>query len=124
MATILIIEDDPLARDWLESLLSRNGYDIASASNGQAGYDLFCANPTDVVITDIVMPVKDGIEAITDLKRTHPAVKIIAISGGERRPAGMSQNYLHSAKLLGADRALQKPITNDALLNAVQDLLK
>ena len=84
---------------------------------------MFCANQSDLVITDIVMPEKDGIETITDLKRHHPAVKVIAISGGERRPEGVSKNYLHSAKLLGANRAMQKPIANEDLLEAVRELL-
>jgi len=123
VAKILIIEDDALSREWLESLLSRNGYLVDSATNGKEGVDLFRANPADLVITDIVMPEKDGIETITDLKRTYPGVKIIAISGGERRPEGVSRNYLHSAKLLGANRAMQKPVANDELLAAVRELL-
>ncbi len=123
MSRILIIEDDPLTREWLESLLSRNGYIVDSASNGQEGIDLFSNNPAELVITDIVMPEKDGIETITDLKRRYPEVKVIAISGGERRPEGVSRNYLHSAKLLGANRAMQKPISNEDLLAAVRELL-
>jgi len=123
MTTILVIEDDPLAQEWLKSLLERQGYRVLTASDGQEGFEIFCDEHADLVITDIVMPVKDGIEAITDLRRRNPAVKIIAISGGERRPSDMSRNYLHSAKLLGADRALQKPIANDTLLSAVRKLL-
>ncbi len=123
MSRILIIEDDSLTREWLESLLGRNGFEVESATNGEEGVQLFRANPADLVITDIVMPEKDGIETITDLKRTHPEVKVIAISGGERRPEGVSRNYLHSAKLLGANRAMQKPISNEDLLTAVRELL-
>jgi len=120
---ILVIEDDPLTREWLESLLTRNGYEVQTAANGREGIDQFRKEQSDLVITDIVMPEKDGIETITDLKRHHPGVKIIAISGGERRPEGMSKNYLHSAKLLGANRAMQKPIVNQDLLEAVRELL-
>jgi len=123
VSRILIIEDDPLTREWLESLLTRNGYDVDSASNGQEGIELFRLNQAELVITDIVMPEKDGIETITDLKRQYPGVKVIAISGGERRPEGVSRNYLHSATLLGANRAIQKPIANEDLLNAVRDVL-
>ncbi len=123
MSRILIIEDDPLTREWLESLLTRNGYQVDSATNGQEGIDLFRAHQSELVITDIVMPEKDGIETITDLKRHYPGVKVIAISGGERRPEGVSKNYLHSAKLLGANRAMQKPIGNEDLLAAVRELL-
>ena len=123
MARILIIEDDNLTREWLESLLSRNGYVVESASNGQLGTELFLEKSADLVVTDIVMPEKDGIETITDLKRHNPNVKVIAISGGERRPAGVSRHYLHSAKLIGADRAMQKPITNEDMLAAISELL-
>jgi DNA-binding response OmpR family regulator len=120
---ILIIEDDTLTREWLESRLSPNGYLVVTAPKGKVGVAAFRAKPTELVITDIVMPEKDGIETITDLKRADPGVKVIAISGGERRPEGVSRNYLHSAKLLGANRALQKPVANDDLLQAVRDLL-
>ncbi len=123
MARILIIEDDTATREWLESLFSRNGYVVDSATNGKEGVDLFRINPADLVVTDIVMPEKDGIETIADLRRAYPGVRIIAISGGERRPEDISRNYLHSAKLVGADRALQKPVTNDELLSVVKELL-
>ncbi|MCB1182070.1 response regulator [bacterium] len=123
MARILIIEDDALTREWLESLLTRNGYEVIAATNGKEGVDRFHASPADLVITDIVMPEKDGIETITDLKRSHPDLKIIAISGGDRRPADVSRNYLHSARLIGANRSMQKPIENPDILAAVRDLL-
>lgn len=123
MSRILVIEDDPLTREWLESLLSRNGYVVDLASNGREGLEQFELHQAELVITDIVMPEKDGIETITDLKRLRPGVKVIAISGGERRPAGVSRDYLNSAKLLGANRALQKPISNEDLLAAVREML-
>jgi DNA-binding response OmpR family regulator len=123
MPRILIIEDDPLTREWLESLLTRNGYSVELAGNGKEGVALFMRSPADLVITDIVMPEKDGIETITDLKRHHPGVKVIAISGGDRRPENVSRTYLNSAKLLGANRIMQKPIENADILAAVHDLL-
>ncbi len=123
LARILVIEDDSLTCEWLDSLLTRNGYVVDLATNGKEGVDKFQANPADLVITDIVMPEKDGIETITDLKRQYPSLKVIAISGGDRRPEDISRNYLHSAKLLGANRAMQKPITNEDLLAAVRELL-
>ncbi|MFT5233959.1 MAG: CheY-like chemotaxis protein [Candidatus Krumholzibacteriia bacterium] len=123
MARILVIEDDTLTREWLESLLTRNGYAVDTASNGKQGTEMFVKSAADLVVTDIVMPEKDGIETITHLKRHNPKVKVIAISGGERRPVGLSRHYLHSAKLIGADRAMQKPITNEDMLAAVAELL-
>jgi CheY-like chemotaxis protein len=120
MPRILIIEDDEEIRDLLESLLTRQGYEVATAANGKQGVAEFQAAPFDLVITDIIMPEKDGIEAIMDLRRGRPDLKLIAISGGGRSEP---ENYLHSAQLLGANRTLRKPFTNDAILAAVKDLL-
>lgn len=120
MAKILIIEDDEEVREYLESVLSRAGYECISAHNGQAGVDLFLADPADLVITDIIMPEKDGIETIMDLRRKNNSLKVIAISGGGRAEP---ENYLHSAKLLGANRAMKKPFTNEEMLDAIRDLL-
>jgi CheY-like chemotaxis protein len=119
MLRILIIEDDEEIRDLLERLLTREGYAVSAAANGKQGVVAFRADPFDMVITDIIMPEKDGIEAIMDLKRERPDLKLIAISGGGRADP---ENYLHSAQLLGANRTLRKPFTNDAILAAVKEL--
>ncbi len=121
MARILIIEDDNEVRDYLERVLSRDGFEVIGAANGKEGVALFQQTPADLVITDIIMPEKDGIETIMDLKRQNPGLKIIAISGGGRAEP---ENYLHSAKLIGASRTLKKPFTNDAMLQAVRELLE
>ena len=120
MARILVIEDDNEVRDYLESVLSRDGYDVKGASNGKDGVALYEKNPVDLVITDIIMPEKDGIETIMDLKRSNSSLKVIAISGGGRAEP---ENYLHSAKLIGANLTLKKPFTNQEMLQAVRDLL-
>lgn len=120
MLRILIIEDDEEIRDLLDRLLTREGYAVSTAANGKQGVVAFRAEPFDMVITDIIMPEKDGIEAIMDLKRERPDLKLIAISGGGRADP---ENYLHSAQLLGANRTLRKPFTNDAILAAVRELL-
>ncbi len=120
VATILIIEDDSEVREYLESVLSRAGYECISAPNGKAGVELFLASPTDLVITDIIMPEKDGIETIMDLRRKNSGLKVIAISGGGRAEP---ENYLHSAKLLGANRTMKKPFTNEEMLQTIKELL-
>ncbi|PID78698.1 response regulator [bacterium DOLZORAL124_64_63] len=120
MAKILIIEDDVEVREYLESVLSRAGYQVLSAANGKAGVEVFAASPADLVITDIIMPEKDGIETIMDLRRRNPNLKVIAISGGGRAEP---ENYLHSAKLLGANKTMKKPFTNEEMLQAIRDLL-
>jgi CheY-like chemotaxis protein len=120
MPRILIIEDDNEVREYLESVLSRAGYEVQSASNGKEGVQLFQADPADLVVTDIIMPEKDGIEAIIDLRRANSELKVIAISGGGRAEP---ENYLHSARLLGANRTMKKPFTNQEMLEAIADLL-
>lgn len=120
VARVLIIEDDNEVREFLESLLERAGYGTITAVNGKEGVEIFRSTPLDLVITDIIMPEKDGIEAIMDMKRANPALKVIAISGGGRAEP---ENYLHSARLLGADRTIKKPFTNEDILEAVRTLL-
>ncbi len=119
MATVLIIEDDQEVRDYLVAVLSRAGHTVTAAGNGRDGVAAFREQPTQVVITDIIMPEKDGIETILDLRREHPDLKVIAISGGGR---STPENYLHSARLLGADRAIRKPFKNEEILGAVREL--
>ncbi|MBM4132114.1 response regulator, partial [bacterium] len=85
------------------------------------GVAAFLAQPYDLVITDIIMPEKDGIEAIMDLRRGRPGLRLIAISGGGRAEP---ESYLHSAQLLGADRTLRKPFSNEAIVAAVAELLR
>ncbi len=120
MASILIIEDDQEVREYLESVLTRAGYGVASAANGEEGLLRFREASYDLVITDIIMPEKDGIETILDLRRENSGLKLIAISGGGRSEP---ENYLHSARLLGADLTMKKPFTNQEMLDAVASLL-
>lgn len=120
MARILIIEDDNEVREYLESVLTRAGYDVIAASNGKEGVAMFGEQPADLVVTDIIMPEKDGIETIMDLRRANSSLKVIAISGGGRAEP---ENYLHSARLLGANRTMKKPFTNQEMLDAIKELL-
>jgi DNA-binding response OmpR family regulator len=120
MATILVIEDDREVRDFLVEVLTRAGHAVTAAANGRDGVAKFREEPAQVVITDIIMPEKDGIETILDLRREHPQLKVIAISGGGR---STPENYLHSARLLGADRAFRKPFRNEEILAAINELV-
>ncbi|RZB38369.1 MAG: hypothetical protein SRB2_00117 [Desulfobacteraceae bacterium Eth-SRB2] len=121
MASILIIDDDVQILSMLRQTLERGGYDVLEASNGKQGMKLYLENPADLVITDIIMPEKEGIEIIIELKRDYPDVKIIAISGGGRINP---EDYLDIAKKLGAQRTFTKPFERKQLLNAVRDLLQ
>jgi len=120
MAWILVIEDDDHVRGMLRQMLRGEGYEVMEAAEGGAGLKLYREKPADLVITDIVMPGKEGLETIMELRRSYPRVKIIAISGGGRLGP---RDYLQTAKLLGAHRIFFKPFEMKELLQAVQELL-
>src|SRR5438093_11455022 len=104
MARILFIDDDPPTLDLFGQILKGAGHEVIMARDGVTGIALYLKNPTDLIITDIMMPVKDGMEVISELKRDFPEVKIIAISGtgpDERRAL-----LLDVSRSLGAKRAL------------------
>ena len=87
MARILVIDDDEQMRSLLCRILTHDGHDVFEADNGQTGIEIFDKEGADLVITDLVMPEKDGIETIVVLRRTFPALKIIAISGEKGGPS-------------------------------------
>jgi len=120
MKRILIIDDDVQFRQMLLQTLERAGYEVVEAADGNEGIKLFRESPTDLVITDIIMPKKEGIETIIELKREFTDVKIIAISGGGRLEA---KGYLKSAKNLKVARTFEKPFDREELLEAIQELL-
>ena len=122
MATILLVDDDDGVRDILHRTLVAAGHEVEDAVNGDVALAAYRRQPRDVVITDLVMPEKNGLETIMELRRLNPAVKIVAMSGGGRT-LGLGQLYLESASLFGAGRILAKPFTSAALLTAVNEVL-
>ena len=115
MATILIIDDDDLIRVLLRSALEEAGYEVTEAANGRQGLELYRHRPTDLVITDIIMPEINGLDMLLALTREFLHAKVIAISG-----AGEEKNVLDVAKLLGARQTFQKPFSMPDLLGAVR----
>lgn len=120
MARILLIDDDADMRGMLRETLAHFGHTVIEACDGKEGLDLFPRAAADLVITDIVMPEKEGIAVMLELRKKRPPVKIIAISGGGR---GSAAHYLHIAKQLGAARILAKPFPNETLMAAVDEVL-
>lgn len=120
MARILIIEDDAAIRDLLRVLLERKGHTVREAGDGQEGIHLYRTDPCDLVITDLIMPRKEGLETIVALRQEFPRLKIIAISGGSR---DNREDYLKTAELCGASRIFHKPFNNEEILAAVDELL-
>ncbi len=100
--------------------LTHFGHLVIEARNGKEGLELFPDACADLVITDIVMPEKEGLEVLMELRKQKPPVKIIVISGGTRNRSG---GYLRTATALGAPKVLEKPFSNGELMNAVNELL-
>lgn len=118
MAKILVIDDEEQLRDLLKQMLSRDGHEVQTAFDGVEGMKMFGQFNPDLVITDIIMPNKDGIEVITELLCGNSGTPIIAISGG--RCAITAEFNLESAELLGVKGILSKPFTRDQLRETVQ----
>jgi YesN/AraC family two-component response regulator len=121
MARILVIDDDATIRLSLKLSLEDADHQVEEAANGLEGIGRFRANPADLVITDIFMPEKEGVELIDEIKRERPETKIIAISGGGRMNP---DDYLTIARRLGAERTLLKPFDIEMLLDTVDGLLQ
>jgi len=122
MARILVIDDEPHIRTLVEAFLSQDGHEVDLAVNGKEGLTLIERNHYDLLLTDVVMPEKDGLELIMDLKGRVPRIRVIVMSGGGTRLN--IQNYLEMARLLGADRVLPKPLDFLKLQNAVKEVLE
>lgn len=114
--SILVVDDEEELRDLLRHVLERAGHVVECSRDGIAAISAFKKRSFDVVVTDMLMPERDGLELIADLKVNHPAVKIVAISGGGQIG---SDEYLAMAKGFGADVLLRKPFAHQALLAAV-----
>jgi CheY-like chemotaxis protein len=120
MARILVIEDEDEVRGMLQRVLERAGYEVAVAPDGDEGIRLFRENQADLIITDMIMPKKGGMETILDLRSEYPDVKIVAMSGGGRLGP---EPYLEIAEGFGAVRIFSKPFRIEELLLAIQRLL-
>jgi len=121
MARILIVDDEAAIREMIREILARDQHDIDVADNGSAGLKQFQNKSYDLVITDLIMPEKEGLEFISDLKGTNTGVKILAISGGARMID--AEPHLEIAVYLGADASLKKPFEMNDLMSTVNRLL-
>ncbi len=117
---ILVVDDDPGFREMLQCMLSDDGFEVELATNGLEALSKYRANPTDLVVTDIIMPEKEGIETIIELKRDYPGIKIIAISGGGSIGP---KEYLDTVRLLGVKHTFFKPFEVSDLIVAVKKLI-
>ena len=120
MKQILVIDDEPDILKLISKILEKAGYRVMTAENGRLAEKLFNEHPFDLVITDIVMPQKEGLEIILQLKENSPDTKILAISGGGKIELA---EYLDAARAAGAHAIVKKPFEISHLLNKVEQLL-
>ncbi len=121
MKRILVVDDDDLIRDLIYEILEPQGYQILLAENGNRALEILDKEEIDLIITDIIMPDKEGIETILDIKKRLPHAKIIAMSGGGQLEAN---SYLSMAKRLGVNATLSKPFDPAKLLGMIQKILE
>ena len=114
---ILVVDDDAAIRSLFHKILARAGYRVMEAADGAQALAAVSAGGVDLVITDLVMPEKEGIETIVEIRKSYPRVKIAAVSGA------FGGRYLEIASLLGAGAALAKPVSEEALVGTVRRLL-
>lgn len=120
MAKILIVDDERLVRESLRDILEEKGHDVVEAANGRQAVDTLRKEPSALVVTDIMMPEKEGLETIIAVKRGFPVTPILAISGGGRI---RNVDLLNLAKQCGAERILAKPFSVEELMEVVDALL-
>jgi len=121
MAKILVIEDDHSFRGVLVEMLRKAGYEVSEAEDGNQAISVCEAALPDVVLTDIIMPDKEGLETIQELLKLNPDLRIVAMSGGGRFGP---DSYLPLAKKLGAKACLQKPFMRSELLETIRRVLE
>lgn len=120
MPGVLLIEDSEAYRTLLTEVLTNAGFVVHATANGRRVAEMLASRPIDLVITDLVMPERDGIEIMTDLRYSHPRLPVIAISGDV--PLN-TELYLTIAEKLGASRVLAKPFKMDQLVVAARDAI-
>ena len=120
MISILVVDDEVEIRSMLRQNLKHAGYHVKEAANGVEALEIMRASTIDMVITDIYMPEKEGLETIIEIKETWPQVKIIAISGGV---SDQTMPYLKVAREFGADHAFDKPFDILAMCEVIKQLM-
>lgn len=120
MARILVIDDEEMVRNLLHQALTREGHEVRTAANGAEGIALHEQSPADLIITDIFMPEREGIETMTHFQIRHPKVTLFAMSGDHHR---WGVNVLEVAQRFGALRTFKKPLNLQEVSQAVKAVL-
>ncbi|MBI9111304.1 response regulator [Maridesulfovibrio ferrireducens] len=120
MPRILVVDDDPISRQILRAMLEKEGHVVSEAEDGVKALNNYDKSSIDLVITDIFMPEKEGVQTVRELIKENPDVKIIAVSGGSS-----SANYdsLDWIKMFGVKYTFTKPFDSKAIISAIDELL-
>ncbi|MCB5261486.1 MAG: response regulator [Candidatus Cloacimonetes bacterium] len=121
MAKILVIEDEDSFRNVLVKMLSKAGFEVRQAGDGNQALEVCAEFMPDLVLTDIIMPDKEGLETIQELLEISPKLKIIAMSGGGKFGP---DSYLPLAEKLGAKATLQKPFMREEMISTITSVLE
>jgi DNA-binding response OmpR family regulator len=131
MPSVLVIDDEPEVRDSIRQVLTRVGFDVATADNGVTGAEDYFSRPADVVIIDIIMPRNNGVEVIKKIRASFPGARILAITGGGNfgpfgyKPGAIvTDAYLAHATESGADAVMKKPFRRSELIALVRSLVR
>ena len=117
---VLVVDDDPQMRESVARILAGAGYAVEVAVDGDQAIEVQRARPAEVLITDVFMPSRDGLETIQFFRDAYPEVAIIAMTGGS--PTGRSDDYLMVAGVAGARATLRKPFGAQTLLDSLSGL--
>lgn len=120
MSAILVVDDDPQVLEVVGEMLRLEGYDVATAADGREALAKFRSQEFDLVITDLIMPEKEGLETIVEMKQLRKTVPLVAMSGGGRIGP---MDYLATARTIGAVATLAKPFARSELISLVSNLL-
>jgi CheY-like chemotaxis protein len=118
--SILVVDDEPGIRELLSLMLEAAGHNVVAAEDGIQAPKVLAAQPIQVVITDLLMPERDGLEFIAEIRKKFPGVKIIAMSGGGHIAR---DSYLRIAKSFGAHVLLEKPFSQSGVLGAIESVM-
>ena len=121
MAHIVVIDDDAQFREMLVQMLRQDGHRVTVAADGEEGLRLIAKEKPELIITDILMPKKDGMDVIFELLRADSPIPVVAVSGGRRSIT--AEFNLDSATLLGARAVLAKPFTRSDLRQVLASVL-
>lgn len=116
----MVVDDEPEMRESLGHLLTAAGYQVVAVADGREAIQKLATQKFDLVLTDLLMPNKDGIELIFELRAKYPGVPVVAMSGGGYMPRA---DYLEMARRVGARAILEKPFTTEQMLSTIELLL-